>query len=216
MLPRHWPWPRGEGWGSASVRGPCQASLLHTRVCRHSPCPAFHLLKAGGAACVKSILFSLLLSLYLCCLENRGMAKGKAGVQTALTASLCPGSCTLGLQGDTKTIYSEPSGESFSLSGSPATLEGWDPNHYLSFNACVHMGSLSWSVVLLSVHISPSAFLLLGPAHLSLARPTPSTLLGLLWWVLGSKLRVTNLLLPGKYVALSRPSGWRTACQGCS
>lgn len=50
------------------------------------------------------------------CLENRGMAEGKAGVQTVLTASLWPGPCTLGLQGDTKTIYSEPSGRSFSLS----------------------------------------------------------------------------------------------------
>jgi len=144
-----------------------------------------------------------------------GRAKGKAGVQTARAAFLCPGPCALGLQGDIKTIRSEPSGRSFLLSGSPATLEGGDLNADPCCNAREHVGSLSWSPALLPAHISPSAFPLLRAACLSLARPTPSTVLGLLWWVLGSKLRVTNLLPPQEYPAMSRPSGWRTGCQGC-
>lgn len=106
--------------------------------------------------------FSPLLSLYLCGLETRETGKGKAGVQTARSASLCPGPCTLGLQGDIKTIHSEPSSENFSLSGCPATLERWDLNPYPSRNACGHMGSLSWCLVLLSVYILPSAFPLLS------------------------------------------------------
>lgn len=226
MLPRRCPRPGGQGWGSASPQGPCQAGSLHAGVRRHCPCPAFHpgggclgLSSAKGRGC--SLLceinpFFPVLSLYVCCLENRATTKGKAGVQTTLTASLCPGPCTLGLQGDIKRIHSEPSGKSFSLSGSPATLEGWDPNLYPSRNACVRMGSLSWSLALLSVHILPSAFPLLRAGRPSLARPTPSTVLRLLWWVSGSKLHITNSLPPWEYTALSRPGGWRAACQGCS
>lgn len=78
-------------------------------------------------------------------------------MQTALTASLCPGPCTLGLQGDMKTIHSKLSGKSFSLSDSPAILEGWDPNPYPYHNACSHPGSLSWSPALhLALDFPPS------------------------------------------------------------
>lgn len=81
-----------------------------------------------------------LLCLYLRCLENRGTAPGKAGVQTAPAAPLRPGPSALGLPEDIKTINSELSAESFSPFGSPAALKCWDLNPCPSPSTLAHTG----------------------------------------------------------------------------
>lgn len=71
--------------------------------------------------------------------------------------------------------------------------------------------SLSWRPVELSLCL----ILCFPPPHTH-PRLTPSTILELLFWVLGSKLHAKNSLLPWEHIALSRVGGWRTACQGCA
>lgn len=132
------------------------------------------------------------------------MAEGKAGVQTALAASLCAGPCALGLRGDTKTTLSEPAGESFSPSGSSAALEGWDLILILPIKSVCTQGAFAGAWCCCLLHVSHFAS--------SISSQTDSK--HRFWGCFGGFWE--GSCVSQEYLALSRAGGWKAACQGRS
>lgn len=156
--------------------------------------------KGAGYTGQESLPFFLLLSLYCCCLNIRGRAEGKAGVQTALTASL-PRPLLLTCKEILKQyIWSLLVNVFLSLALQP--LKGWDLAESLS------------SPVLPSMHILPSASPSQGCTPSS-SQANCKRSFGVAWVGFGEQAACHKLAVtPGAH-GPEQTRRWRIACSRC-